>query len=143
MNRLDVLFSVLRVPRFAVLAASVALLLAAAYAVTSNVFVFGTVEINPLGPNWLVVAVMIALAVSSGLLVASAAYTRSFRGKTCASGAAGGTLGFLSSACAYCPPVAAFFLGAQSLYFLSNYGLGISFAALAFTIYGLYETLGS
>ncbi|OIO24751.1 hypothetical protein AUJ14_05585 [Candidatus Micrarchaeota archaeon CG1_02_55_22] len=125
------------------LAASVALLLAAVYAVTSNVFVYGTIQLNPLGPDWLIVAIMVLLAVVSGLLVASAVYMRSLRGKTCATGVAGGTLGFLSSACAYCPPVAAFFLGAQSLYFLSAYGLELSVAALAFAFYGLYDTLGS
>lgn len=141
MKQLLALRKVLSKPAFAA-----AFLLAAAslffvYAYTANVFVWGTLQVNPLGFSFLTFALLLLLAIGTGLLVAVGLHARKFKAKTCAAGVAGGSLGFVSSACVYCPPVLAFLVGAQGLFFLSQYGVWLALVAVALVYYGLNESL--
>ncbi len=142
LNRLNALKRVLSNPRFALLAAMVSLVALAAYAVFSNTFVWGTLETNPLGPDPVTIILLVALAIGTGLLSSALAYSRHFGKKACAAGIGGGVLGLFSSACAYCPPVLAYLLGAQGLFALSAYGGLMAFLSVALVYYGLYDISG-
>ena len=141
MNRLSTLARILSKPRFSVVFVAVALLLLAAYSISANLFVWGTLQFNPLGFEPLTVLFIILLAIGGGLLAAASLHYRSINRRTCAAGIAGGSLGLVASACPYCPPILAYFLGAQSLYFLSQYGMLFAAFAVLLVYYGLYKTL--
>ncbi|MFA6048831.1 MAG: hypothetical protein WC792_02695 [Candidatus Micrarchaeia archaeon] len=143
MARLDALKRVLSNPRFAVFAAMVSSIALAAYAVFSNTFVWGTLEANPLGPDPVTVGLLAALALGTGLLASSLAYSGgNLEKKACAAGVGGSGLGLLSSACPYCPPVLAYLFGAQGLFALSAYGSAMALVSVALVYYGLYDVLG-
>lgn len=132
---------ILSIPRYALVFLVVSLVLMSAYALLGNFFVLGTLEPNPLGLEPETVVLLVFLALGSGLLAASWLYAKSVSAKTCAPATAGATAGLFASACPYCPPVLAYFLGAQSLYFLSAYGTIIAVISVALVYYGLYRTL--
>ena len=140
-KRLDSLSAILSKPRFAAAFAIASLVLFAVYSTTANFFVLGTLAPNPLGLEPLTAALIALLAIGGGLLAAVWLHSRLLGAKTCAAGVAGGSLGFLSSACAYCPPLLAYFLGIQSLYFLSAFGTVFALASVALVYWGLYHAL--
>jgi hypothetical protein len=121
--------------------AVVTIVLAAAYAVLGNFFILGTMESNPLGIEPVAAVLMVLAAAGSGLLAAAWLYLKRVSPKTCAAGVAGGSVGLLASACPYCPPVLAWLVGAQSLYFLSAYGTVLAAASVALVYWGLHKTL--
>jgi len=141
MKQLFALRKVLSKPAYAAAFLVVTALLFFVYAYTANVLVWGTLQFNPLGFSYATVALLLLLAAGTGLLAAVGLHARKFKAKTCAAGIAGGSVGFVSSACVYCPPVLAFVFGAQGLFFLSQYGAWLALAAVALVYYGLNESL--
>ncbi len=140
-RRLGSLSAILSKPRFAAAFVLSSVALFAVYSTTANFFVLGTLQLNPLGLEPLAAMLLTLLALGGGMLAAVWLHSREFGAKTCAAGVAGGSLGFLSSACPVCPPLAAYFLGVQSLYFLSAYGVVFALASVALVYYGLYQAL--
>ncbi len=139
-GKLDALSRLLKNPGFALTALAASLLLLAVYSFTSNWLLVGPVLFNPFAEPVSVLLVVL-LSIGGGLLAAMIIWRRENTKRVCATGVGGGSLGLIASACPYCPPLAGYFLGAQSLYFLSAYGKWIAAAAAGITFYAWLQGL--
>lgn len=132
---------ILAAPRYAGIFILATALLMIVYALTSNIFVVGTLELNPLGIEPVTIALLALLAVGGGLLVTAWLYQRKISAKTCVTGVAGGSLGLFSSACSVCPPILAFLIGGNAVFALSKWSTIFSAIAVVLVYYGVFKTL--